>query len=562
MRYLLHKLLFALLLTQNVCGQGGDFNSIMGELFIDGKQGGNETNANVTNVTDVGNATEPTLPPADNTTTVATTAPDGTNPNATAAPDGTTAAPETTAAPDGTTAAPDATSAPTNATIDGTTATTAPTNMTDTTTTPPPDQETEAPTAVTPPGEGTEANVTRPPEGEGTDANATRPDNATTTAPVAPPVAAPTSTPAPVPAGATRQQINARFVVSNLEGIESIARVNNSGLWEAWGPFVEDVVQKTKVQEGHRLRRLSDHEQQQHRRRLRVDFEPDSAYIYDIVLKSDCGPDTHPDLTCHDAYGTYSLLLYEQHRQDARDIEQLYGTATVDAINDGELYTKLKEVDPESPLYIGTVGEPKSGGIATWLLVLIILLVLLCLCCILGALFWLLVLKKKDDDDPKSEPYDEEGFAYDFLIPTDQKVQTEVDDEVDDDDDTDNEELFEDDDPKGENLATAPATIMEDDDEEDNAINVTAEVTDEDEESGDERKPLVAGDDVDSDDDGLTPLSNEMEESGHGTENWDDESGLEKQPSADADEDWDEEGGSNAGSDGEEWEDEDEEKKK
>ena len=189
------------------------------------------------------------------------------------------------------------------------------------------------------------------------------PTIATTSAPTVPaPVVAPTE--APIPGGpATRQQINAKFLVSNLEMITAIATVNNSGLQQGWPSFVADVVTNTIASRtfttgpsggGRRQLRETD----THRRRLTVDLEPGTEVIYDIVLvpcPTNMGP-VHPDLTCHDAFGTYTLLL--RGDEDAALVEQEFGMATVMAINDGQLVATIKQITPGTPLYIGTVAPP------------------------------------------------------------------------------------------------------------------------------------------------------------------------------------------------------------
>ena len=57
-------------------------------------------------------------------------------------------------------------------------------------------------------------------------------------------------------------------------------------------------------------------------------------------------------------------------------------------------------------------------------------------------------MQKNDDNEKALEPYDEEGFVYDFLIPPNEKPLTEVDDDatkaVDLEEDGEDEEEFND----------------------------------------------------------------------------------------------------------------------
>ncbi|CAB9512585.1 expressed unknown protein [Seminavis robusta] len=396
------------------------------------------------------------------------------------------------------------------------------------------------------------SNVTRPP----TAANVTAPAPAPNVTVARPPTFPPSPAEAPVPPGATRQEVYTKFVVSNLQGITQNSIINSSGLSAAWPVFVERVVTRTAAENGDTYtpgrRQLLKH----NRRRLSVELEPGSAYIQDLTLNSSgCGEDTHPDSTCHDAIGAYNLLLRENERPGLA--KNLYGIATVDAIEAGELQTVMKEETPDTPLYIGTLADP-SSGMAPWLIVLIVLLCLLFLCCCLALIAWYLMQDRDRSGGKELEPYDEEGFAYDFLIPPHHKVQTEADDDIDESAATknvDDDELFEDEDgvavaqmvkDDDDENEVAPATIMEesdddeakegdeddsseDDDEE--QVNVSAEVEDEDE----------ADDSGDSDagDPELVPVSNDLEESesfNHDPEaenetedEWDDEGGKKKE---------------------------------
>jgi hypothetical protein len=378
---------------------------------------------------------------------------------------------------------------------------------------------------------------------------------------------APAPTPPPVPVGSTRQAINAKFVVTNLIGITDPTELNNSGLAAAWPPFVQQVVAATAAANNQQAqkRRLGQAQEtttttttttrHQHRRRLAVELEPNTAYIYEIILKESCGADTNPDSTCHDAYGTYNILVSGDDREKPGLNQDRYGEATVDAIDTGKLQTVMEQETSGTPLFIGTVAAPGAGGgdggMPIWLIILIILLCILFCCCLVG-LFMRRPGTAANGGKKESEPYEEEGFAYDFLIPPNQQVQTEVDDDVDESAATkklDEDELFEDDDNVDVKVAKmtaekdeAPVAIMEgsddegkdkdgghdddddddeeddDDDDDDKEIKVSAEVEDEDE------------DEFKDDDDDLVPLNNEVEESENldGTDHdnadgWDDE---------------------------------------
>lgn len=268
----------------------------------------------------------------------------------------------------------------------------------------------------------------------------------TTFAPTMAPNVAPTEAPIPPGGPITRQQININFLVSNLETNPKLVDpndVNTSGLQLAWPSFVADSVADTTaartfttgtIGEGGRRLRQTAGTHQQRRRRLAVNLEAGSEYIYDIVLiqcPTEMGP-VHEDLTCHDVYGTYTLAL--QGDENARLVEQEYGMATATAIMEGKLEETMQELDSGTPLFIGTVAPPGSddNGMPVWLMVLIILLCILICLCIMAAIFFFRNKQQNDDDDKAAaagEPYDEDGFAYDFLVPPNQKPQTEVDDD-------------------------------------------------------------------------------------------------------------------------------------
>lgn len=256
------------------------------------------------------------------------------------------------------------------------------------------------------------------------------PSTLATVAPVVTPV---TPTAAIIPdSGDSLQTINAMFVVSNLEGIVEPAQVNSSGLQAAWPSFVQEVVADTLTFRAGNQRRQLRETHDTHRRRLTVALEAGPEHIYKIVqvtCPTNNGP-VHEDLICHNAFGTYTLVV--QDSENAALVEKEFGDATVNAIMDGELDKKIKEITPSTPLFVGTVAPPSDGGMPVWLLILIILLcILVCICCIAAALFFVNKNKQQenDDGDDKAGPYEEEGFAYDFLIPVDQKPQTEVDDD-------------------------------------------------------------------------------------------------------------------------------------
>ena len=297
----------------------------------------------------------------------------------------------------------------------------------------------------------------------------------------------------------------------------------------------------------------------QQRRRLAADLEPGSAFI-ESLYEADCataadGKEVSDDLICHNAIGVYNIMLTDG--EEPTIVKDVYGKGTVDRIENGRLQEVVREQDPSSPLYIGVPpnGGNDDDGMPVWLLVLIILLcILVCLCC-LCALFYFLALRNKDTGG-KTEPYDEEGgFVYDFLIPPNQKPQTEVDDDVEEEDTKDaaDDELFEDEDADNGADDEPVATIIEEN--EDDVDDTEKEDSDKEAESDDEAPVQVEPDDVktsfsDSDPD-MVPVSNDMEGSSSfnasgGGENWDDEKGGD-----------DFEDGDNGGdSDGDDWKDE------
>jgi nitrogen fixation-related uncharacterized protein len=285
---------------------------------------------------------------------------------------------------------------------------------------------------------------------------------------------APTVSPnATLPGGPLQAEtFNFKFLASNLVGITEPAVVNASGLNVSWDVFVEGFVSQKAAEWGSSPAAA---QQRLRGRRLTVVVQPDSAYISDIAL-ADCPGNVHPESTCHDVEGTYVLLVQDENITAVR---QNYSEATLIAIYDGTYQDVMEKEYPDTPLFIGSIPPPSTeapkksdddDGLALWALILIILLVVLLFLSCLLCIFYYWMLKKQQAEDKQSEPYDEEGFVYDFLIPPNQKPQTEVDDE-DADTKDDEEEEFEDE-PGDANKAAAVdnsdpvVTIMEIDDEE------------------------------------------------------------------------------------------------
>ena len=394
--------------------------------------------------------------------------------------------------------------------------------------------------------------------------------------------AAPTFSPAPSAdlGPVARQVIQSKFVVSNIDGLGRSDQVNASGLSASWPVFADEVVRNI-TRDNDKSRRSLRYGGRGGRRLVVVGVEPGTASV-DNITRTSCGEEGvfHVDSACHDVEATYTLLM---RGEDPALIEREYTDATVIAINDGTYQYVMETVDPETPLMIGIIPPPddnKSGdddGMAGWLLALIILLCILCCLCTLAALFFL-INKNNQSDDKELEPYDEEGFAYDFLIPPNQKPQTEVDDEdATRDVEDDGEEQFEDEDGGlAKNIGDADdddvVVVMseevdeseegEEDDadneeEEDNEVEIRAIAAD----PGDEEADLV---DVDDEKEAPPDSSEEAEEEPPvPEENWDDEpptdSEAHKEEPAEAEGDWESDEGDKAEAEAgeeEEWDDE------
>lgn len=237
--------------------------------------------------------------------------------------------------------------------------------------------------------------------------------------------AAPTITPVPTTVAESggpveRQKITTKFLVSNIDGIAQPDQVNASGLAKSWPVFVREVVANITQDRNKRRLRAGG------RRRLAVGLEPGSQSV-DEIERIACPEGSHQDAACHNTTASYVLLL--RGDEDPGEAEFEYGGETVASIDDGGYQGVYDRVEPEGPLIFGTIPEPKDdGGLPLWLLILIILLCLLCCLCLLLALFYM--MQNKDEEDKALEPYDEEGFVYDFLIPPNEKPQTEVDDDA------------------------------------------------------------------------------------------------------------------------------------
>jgi len=229
--------------------------------------------------------------------------------------------------------------------------------------------------------------------------------------------------------------------VSNIDGITSPDEVRAKGLDDTWPSFATQTITDITTARGkdavRRLLRQGGYDD----RRLAVGYESDSAQI-DTVTERICpeGVEAHPDAVCHDVTASYVLRVRDE---DNVALESDYREDTNTSIYDGTyqnmLDTYQNNLDGESngsPIYIGVFPPDGSRGVdeeddkmPLWLLILIILLCILCCLCCLCALMYLW-MKNKQDEDKQLDPYDEEGFVYDFLIPPNQKPQTEVDDDA------------------------------------------------------------------------------------------------------------------------------------
>ena len=230
--------------------------------------------------------------------------------------------------------------------------------------------------------------------------------------------------------------IRTEFRVSNLDGITSPFKVRSEGIEISWRVYAFEIVQNITVfpEPG----AIS-------RRRLSVVFVPGSAIVTDL-REVPCDENSHKDAVCHDAKAEYKYEITDEILLIANDT---YTEATDEGRYNGTYQFILDREEFGTPLVIGTIlpnGEvvPPTGGggkldtvadrggddesdndkMAGWAIFLIILLILICLALLAWLFFF---LRDKEDDTP---PYHEEDFAYDFFIPKDVKVQTEVDDIV------------------------------------------------------------------------------------------------------------------------------------
>lgn len=281
--------------------------------------------------------------------------------------------------------------------------------------------------------------------------------------------------------------------MSNIDGLNTDQQIRSAGLDASWPVFVDELIMNmTKDGQQRRSLRYAGISS----RHLKVIGVEEGSATIDKISNTSCGDgDVHEDAVCNSVDASYTL---ESQDEKAQELFTEYKDATNTAVNDGTYQNVLETVDPDTPLMIGVIlpdgsKSGDSGGMPGWLLALIILLCILCCLCTIAALFFLMN-KNNQDEDKQLEPYDEEGFAYDFLIPPNQKPQTEVDDEDATKDVEEDGEQFEDEDQD-----VGLAKNIGDDDEDNNLVVVMPEEVDEeeeeDDEEGDESEPEGDADD-------------------------------------------------------------------
>ena len=260
----------------------------------------------------------------------------------------------------------------------------------------------------------------------------------------------PTVSPAPTASAAPTVDLGPRmgvnitnvFVVSNTDDIARPDDVRAAGLDASWPVFIADIVQNISMDrpENNMRSRALRVGGMGGRRLFVVGVEANSSTV-DEVERMSCGEEGtfDPSAACHNVTASYTLLV---RGEDVDEVNSEFEAATDTAINDGSYQIIMDQVTAGNKLTIGIPPLPPApttpptqdksdddDGMPVWVIILIVLLALLCCLCVLAALFYF--MNKDKDDDKELEPYDEEGFAYDFLIPSNQKPQTEVDDEDD-----------------------------------------------------------------------------------------------------------------------------------
>ena len=151
--------------------------------------------------------------------------------------------------------------------------------------------------------------------------------------------------------------VDVEFVVSNLEHIYDTKTVNESGLFESFPLFAEEVVRKVTAEI------TSSAIDQDLRRGLLgldaiVELRPNSAIIQTITPIS-CNDElelAQPELTCHLVHGSYILTSNMDNSQAfSYVLETLFEAKTEDAISDGTYQALLHRNFPDSPLNIGLI---------------------------------------------------------------------------------------------------------------------------------------------------------------------------------------------------------------
>ncbi|CAB9522204.1 expressed unknown protein [Seminavis robusta] len=195
-------------------------------------------------------------------------------------------------------------------------------------------------------------------------------------------------------------RLEVSFTVSNLDGITSPTDVNRTGLDVAFPWFVAGLMEEFYGGSvGRRYLRVG---RNLYDGPVRLSYVQNSAWV-DSIESMDCiGDNVHPDLICHQVLGVYSLVAdpIRITRRALQASQQQTVTAgntpwqvlvlqeTYKRIHDGTFYGVLKTKAPETPLLIGTIPPPESGGGmgALYALMAVCIALALCICCLVRML--------------------------------------------------------------------------------------------------------------------------------------------------------------------------------
>jgi hypothetical protein len=239
--------------------------------------------------------------------------------------------------------------------------------------------------------------------------------------------------------------VRTTFLISNLAGLSDENTIRfSSGLDVAWSTFATEMVLNVtrdwiaSGQGSNRRRQLSEqprYTNHKSRRSLSINRVPNSAKVTKIKPVP-CGPTDHLDATCLTTQAEY---MYSIEKEYFFVLNQTFYNETNKALWNGTFQFILDHESPGTPLVIGNIqreafreyadsgggdsGDGGGGGMSGGAKFCIVMLIF----ALIGVPLYILYRKRKEDAD-KSPSYDDEGFAYDFLIPSNAKIQTEVDD--------------------------------------------------------------------------------------------------------------------------------------